>query len=96
MSQIKNFAALDENNFVTAILAGESLDQMKISFPNQKWVETYLDIEGKIYAGIGYKYDEKEDNFIPPTFFTDWDELEQCGCEKSWEHLKIDPNSWAQ
>jgi hypothetical protein len=91
---IKNFAALDENNFVVAVIAGDSLENIQNSFPEGRWVESFIGVEEKIYAGIGYKYDEESDNFIPPLYFTDWDELEQCGCEKSWEHVKIDPNSW--
>jgi hypothetical protein len=46
-------------------------------------------------VGVGYKYYQEVDDFKGPSYYTDWDELEACGCEKSWEHLKIDPNSWS-
>ena len=30
------------------------------------WVETFIDVEGKTYAGVGYTYDEVSDNFVEP------------------------------
>jgi serine protease inhibitor ecotin len=94
-TMIKNFAALDENNFVVAVIAGESLESVKDMFKENNWVETYANDENKTLAGVGYKYYQEVDDFKGPSYYTDWDELEACGCEKSWEHLKIDPNSWS-
>lgn len=30
------------------------------------WVETFWNVEGKVYAGIGYTYDAVLDEFIAP------------------------------
>lgn len=92
MNEIRNFAALDENNFVIAVITGESLESVKNTFKESRWVETYANNENKTLAGPRYKYNEEIDDFEGPTYYTDWDELEKCGCEKSHEHLKIDPN----
>ena len=30
------------------------------------WVETFIGVEGKTYAGVGYTYDALLDEFAPP------------------------------
>jgi len=30
------------------------------------WVETFIDVPGKTYAGVGYIYDPQTQNFTPP------------------------------
>jgi hypothetical protein len=30
------------------------------------WVETFIDVEGKTYAGIGYTYDPELNDFVAP------------------------------
>jgi hypothetical protein len=30
------------------------------------WVETFIDVAGKTYAGIGYTYDSATNNFVAP------------------------------
>ena len=31
-----------------------------------EWIETFLNTEGKTYAGIGYTYDRNTNNFFAP------------------------------
>lgn len=69
---MSHFAELDENNVVLRVLVGDN------SLPNEgydwfienlggTWVQTsYNGNFRKNYAGIGYKYDEIRDAFIPP------------------------------
>lgn len=71
-----HYAFLDENNIVTEVIVG--IDETELieglsteewygNFRGQKCVRTSYN--GKIrgvYAGIGYSYDEKLDEFIAP------------------------------
>ena len=71
-----HYAFLDENNFVTQVIAGkdetETIDGLTpeewyADFTGQKCVRTsYHGRIRKNYAGIGYTYDEIRDAFIPP------------------------------
>lgn len=36
------------------------------------WVETYINTTSKNYAGIGYTYDAKKQNFIAPQPYPSW------------------------
>ena len=36
------------------------------------WVQTFKDGKRKNHAGIGYKYDEDRDAFIPPKTYPSW------------------------
>jgi hypothetical protein len=67
------FAQLDENNIVVAVhvVTAEYMESNPERYPGQ-WVETYIDIEGKTYAGIGYTYDESADDFVAPQPFASW------------------------
>lgn len=91
MIEIRNFAVLDENNIVTGVIAGDSLESIQEMFPDNRWVETFANSEDKKLAGVGDKYDEEIDDFLSPSYEVDIDELVECGCDKAWEHLKVIP-----
>lgn len=63
------FAQINDDNVVTrvAVVSREFLEANPERYAG-KWIETFIDVEGKVYAGIGYKYDEVADNFIAPLF----------------------------
>jgi hypothetical protein len=62
------FAQLDENNIVThvAVVTAEFMDENPDRYPG-RWVETFFDTPGKMYAGVGHRYDEELCDFIPPS-----------------------------
>lgn len=62
------FAQLDDNNRVLAVhcVTQEFIDENPDRYPGT-WVQTYSDVEGKTYAGVGFTYDPKTDNFTAPT-----------------------------
>jgi hypothetical protein len=61
------FAQIDENNVcsqvhvVTADFMAENPDR----YPGT-WVETFIDVPGKTYAGVGYTYDPQSKDFTAP------------------------------
>lgn len=61
------FAQLDENNMVTSVhvVSREFLEANPERYQGV-WVETFYDVEGKTYAGIGYIYDADTNNFVEP------------------------------
>lgn len=61
------FAKLDGNNVVVdvAVTTTEFMATNPDRYPDT-WVETFLDVKGKTYAGIGYTYDAELKNFIAP------------------------------
>jgi hypothetical protein len=75
---MSHFAEIDENSIVIRVLVGDN------DMPNEgydwfvenlggTWVKTsYNGNIRKNYAGIGYKYDEERDAFIPPKPFESW------------------------
>lgn len=77
-----HYAFLDENNIVTEVIVG--IDETELiegkdpetwygEFRRQRCVRTsYNGNIRKNYAGIGYKYDEDLDAFIPPKPFDSW------------------------
>ena len=83
-----HWAELDENNVVIRVTVGDNNEpdesyQWLIDNLGGRWVKTsYNTIGGqhllggtpfrKNYAGIGYKYDEVLDAFIPPKPFNSW------------------------
>ena len=83
-----HFAQLDENNIVTQVIVvdnneiidphtGEEDEILGIAFCKKlfggKWVQTsYNNNIRKNYAGVGYKYDESLDVFIPPKPYESW------------------------
>jgi len=77
-----HYAFLNENNFVTQVIAG--IDETELieglspeiwygNFKNQTCIRTsYNGNIRKNYAGIGYSYDLNLDAFIPPKPFNSW------------------------
>lgn len=66
------FAQLDDNNtviFVTVVTA-EFMAANPERYPG-RWVETFFDVPGKTYAGIGYVYDDVSKDFRLPPFDPD-------------------------
>ena len=78
-----HYAFLDENNIVTDVIVGRNEDEVVDGISD--WEIYYSSIRGqrcirtsyngnirKQFAGIGYKYDETLDAFIPPQPFASW------------------------
>jgi hypothetical protein len=65
---ITYFAQLDENNVVLAVhvVSQEFINENPDRYPGQ-WVETFQDVEGKTYAGVGFTYDPATNDFKAPT-----------------------------
>ena len=61
------FAQLDENNTVTTVhvVTQEFLEANPERYTGV-WVETFYDVAGKTYAGVGYTYDPELDEFVAP------------------------------
>jgi len=64
---ITYFAQLDDNKRVLAVHAvtRQFINENPDRYPGV-WVETFTDVEGKTYAGVGFVYDEESDNFVAP------------------------------
>ncbi len=67
MSIPQYFAQIDDNNIVLAVhvVTREFLEENPERYPGT-WVETFVDLPTKTYAGIGYTYNAKTKNFTPP------------------------------
>jgi hypothetical protein len=71
-----HYAFLDENNIVTEVIPGKDETELIDGLDPETWYGNYrgqkcvrTSFNGKIRfnpAGIGYKYDEVADAFIPP------------------------------
>ena len=48
-----------------AVVSAEFIAANPDRYPGT-WVETYIGVEGKTYAGVGYTYDALLDEFVPP------------------------------
>ena len=61
------FAQLDDDNVVTnvAVVQQDFLEANPERYTGT-WVETFIDTEGKTYAGIGYTYDSATQDFTAP------------------------------
>ena len=61
------FTQIDESNFVTAVhvVSREFLEANPERYSGT-WVETYTDLPGKTYAGVGYIYDPISKDFSDP------------------------------
>jgi hypothetical protein len=89
-----HFAEIDENNIVLRVLVTNN------DFPNEgynwlienlggTWIKTSYNANiRKNFAGIGYKYDEALDAFIPPKPYASWT-LNEDTCQ--WEE-PVDKN----
>jgi hypothetical protein len=66
MSQPTYFARI-ENNIVidVAVTSAEFMAENSDRYPGT-WVETFIDIPGKTYAGVGYIYDPITQDFTAP------------------------------
>jgi hypothetical protein len=82
-----HFAKLDENNIVVDIVVihnsclldenEEESEQLGIDFCEQtyggRWVQTSYNSNFRVrFAGIGFRYDEELDAFIPPCAYPSW------------------------
>jgi len=61
------FAQINDNNIVTmvAVVQQEFLEANPQRYTGT-WVETFIGVAGKTYAGIGFVYDEATQNFTEP------------------------------
>jgi hypothetical protein len=61
------FAQIDDNNIVTdvAVVQREFLDANPDRYIGT-WVETFVNLPNKTYAGIGFIYDPKTKDFNAP------------------------------
>ena len=59
------FAQLDANNIVinVAVVTAEFMAENADRYPGV-WIETFIEVEGKTYAGIGYTWNGTD--FVPP------------------------------
>lgn len=82
-----HFAQLDENNIVRQVIVvsnndcldanGQDSEAVGIAFCQNlfggRWLQTSYNNNIRVrYAGIGYRYDETRDAFIPPQPFLSW------------------------
>lgn len=61
------FAQIDENNIVVNVCVTSA--EFMAENPDRylgTWIETFIGVEGKTYAGTGYSYDPVTENFYPP------------------------------
>jgi len=68
MSVPQYFAQIDANNVVinVAVVTQQFIDENPDRYAGT-WVETFVNVPGKTYAGIGYIYNSETKNFsIPP------------------------------
>lgn len=78
-----HYAFLDNDNIVTEVIVGRNEDEVVDGISD--WEAYYGNIRGqrcvrtsyngnirKNYAGIGFRYDETLDAFIPPQPFASW------------------------
>ena len=67
MSVHQYFAQLDDDNVVidVAVVSADFMAENPDRYPG-RWGETFFDMPGKQYAGIGMIYDEDTDNFVAP------------------------------
>jgi hypothetical protein len=68
MSDAQYFAEIDANNNVVYVhvVTQEFLDANPERYTGT-YVETFVNVPGKTYAGIGYVYNPETDNFYEPT-----------------------------
>lgn len=61
------FAQLNDENIVVAVhvVTAQFMEDNPERYPGV-WVETFLDIPGKTYAGLGYTYDPLTQDFTAP------------------------------
>jgi len=69
MSAEQYFAEIDNNDVVICVhvVTQEFLDANPDRYPGT-YVETFVDVPEKTYAGVGYTYDAETDDFVPPVY----------------------------
>jgi hypothetical protein len=69
MSEAQYFAEINAESIVIAVhvVTQEFLDDNPDRYPGM-YVETFVDVPDKTYAGVGYTYDAKTKNFVPPVY----------------------------
>ena len=67
MSIPQYFAQIDENNIVTSVHVVTNLfmQENPERYPGT-WVETFVDLPNKTYAGVGFIYDPETQDFTSP------------------------------
>ena len=67
MSEPTYFAQIDEEKEVidVRVVSAEYMAENPELYPGV-WIETYIGVEGKTYAAVGYTYDYETDNFYAP------------------------------
>jgi hypothetical protein len=86
-----HYTFLDENNIVTEVIVGIDEDQKIDGIHPESWYAQFrgqrclrTSYNGNIrknYAGIGYRYDDELDAFIPPQPYPSW----VLNAEAQWE-----------
>ena len=67
MSAPQYFAQIDNTNIViyVAVVTAEFMAENPERYSGT-WIETFVNLPNKTFAGIGYTYDYATDNFYPP------------------------------
>jgi hypothetical protein len=67
MTNHQYYAQINEANIVidVHVVTAQFMEDNPERYPGI-WVETFFDIPGKTYAGIGYTYDPLTQDFIAP------------------------------
>ena len=85
---MKNFAHINEDNIVTMVIIGDSLEQINNDFEGN-WIETFPGVEGKVHPAVGYRYLPEENNFEPTQEWTpDMDTIAAWDYPAPFEHLR--------
>jgi hypothetical protein len=68
---IEQYFAQVTNGIVTnvAVVTSEFMAANPERYPGE-WIETFIDVPGKTYAGIGYTYDSATQDFVMPIYET--------------------------
>lgn len=63
------FAQINDKNVVidVAVVTAEFMEANPERYPGT-WVETFIDVPGKTYAGVGYTYDPTVQDFTAPIY----------------------------
>ena len=69
MSANQYFAEIDNNDVVICVhvVTQQFLDDNPERYPGM-YVETFVNVPGKTYAGVGYTYNRVTDDFVPPIY----------------------------
>jgi hypothetical protein len=100
-----HYAFLDENNIVTEVIVGIDETELIEGLDTETWYGNFrgqtckrTSYNGKIrynYAGIGYKYDEIADAFIPSKPTCGHDELTLNTNNYGWQCENLDHETLA-